>query len=526
MKIPGAALWRRLRASRGLGSMMPAGSATSATFATPAVEEEDARRYRDLVENSLGLLCTHAPDGRLLSINPAGAEMLGYEPWEIVGRSLRDLLAPSVRPLFDDYLGRLMKRSSDSGFMRVLTSGGEERLLYYRNRLFHRPGWSPYVLGHAQDLTDLKRAEHALKQTQEELLASHARRAATVEAALDGIVGFDAEGQVLELNPAAQVIFGRTREEAPGLRIPALIVLPGFLAPNPGDGLAGYLEQELLVGRRVGAQGYRADGSLFPLELAITRLPGDGPAAFTAFVRDLTDLHAVERLKSQFVSSVSHELRTPLTSLRGALGLLAGGVLGTLPDGAFDAVRIAERSIVRLVGLVNDILDVERLENGGLSLQIGRHSLADILLRSVEEVAALAADAGIRLEVEPPTAVLRCDGERLVQVVVNLLSNALKFSPRGSCVHLRVREEASWVEVQVQDQGRGVPASHRTAIFDRFQQVENSDSAGQRGAGLGLAIAKSIVEMHGGAIGVESQEGRGSTFWFRLPSSLAADRAM
>ncbi len=489
------------------------------------MEEEDARRYRDLVENSLGLLCTHTPDGRLLSINPAGAELLGYEPWEIVGRSLRDLLAPSVRGSFDDYLSRLLKRSSDSGFMRVLTSGGEERLLYYQNRLYHRPGWSPYVLGHAQDLTDLKRAERALKQAQQELLASHARRAATVEAALDGIVGFDDEGQILELNPAAQIIFGRTGEEIPGLRIPELIVLPDFVSSAPG-GLAGHLEQGLLVGRRVEVQGRRAAGTLFPLELAITRLPGDGPAAFTAFVRDLTDLHEVERLKSQFVSTVSHELRTPLTSLRGALGLLVGGVLGTLPDGAFDAVRIAERGIVRLVGLVNDILDVERLENGRLSLQIDRHALADILVRSVEEVGALAADAGIRLEVEPTTAVVRCDEERLVQVVVNLLLNALKFSPRGSSVHLRAREEGPWVEVQVQDQGRGIPPTHRTAIFDRFRQVEGADPAGQRGAGLGLAIAKSIVEMHGGAIGVESQEGQGSTFWFRLPRDMTKDQAM
>jgi two-component system sensor histidine kinase VicK len=507
VRIPGASLWRRLSSG---GRVL-------------LEKDENARRYRDLVENSLGLLCTHAPDGTLLSINPAGAELLGYDPVEIVGRSLRELLAPSVRPSFDDYLARLRERDSDTGFMRVQTRGGEERLLYYRNRLFHRPGRSPYVLGHAQDLTDLKRAERALKQAQQELLTSHALRAATVEAALDGIVGFDSAGRVLEINPAAEAIFGRTRAEAPDISV--LVVLPGFRPVAPG-GLAAYLERELLIGRRVRGQGRHADGSLFPLELAVARLPGDGPASFTAFIRDVTDLQAVERLKSQFVSTVSHELRTPLTSLRGALGLLAGGALGPLSGGAFDAVRIAERSIVRLVGLVNDILDVERLESGGLSLQIDRHSLADILLRSVEEVGALAADAGIRLEVEPPTTVLKCDGERLVQVVVNLLSNALKFSPRGSRVQLRAREEECWVEVQVEDQGRGVPSSHRTAIFDRFQQVESGDSAAQRGAGLGLAIAKSIVEMHGGAIGVESQEGRGSTFWFRLPCDLTLDRTM
>ncbi|HEX3126299.1 MAG TPA: PAS domain S-box protein [Thermoanaerobaculia bacterium] len=492
-------------------------------------DEEGAPTYRDLVENSLGLICTHAMDGRLLSINPAGAELLGYLPAEVVGRNLRDILAPAVRDSLDEYLRRLFERTSDSGFMRVQTRQGEERILYYRNRVCQPPGRDPYVLGHAQDLTDLKRAERALRQAEKELLASHARQAATVEAALDGILSFDAEGHILELNPAALTLLGRSREEAAGLRLTDVAELPGFVpsfVPSNNGGLAAYLRQGLVVGRRVEVRGRRADGSGFPLELAITRLPGDGPAAFTAFLRDLTDLHEVERLKSQFVATVSHELRTPLTSLRGALGLLAGGVLGPLPQEAFNAVHIAERSIRRLVGLVNDILDIERLEHGALSLQLGRHSLADLLTRSVEEVEALALDAGIRLEAEPTAAEVLGDGERLVQVIVNLLSNALKFSPRGSRVHLRVRVDGAWVEIQVEDQGRGVPPSHRTAIFDRFRQVEPSDAAGQRGAGLGLAIAKSIVELHGGTMGVESREGEGSLFWFRLPQELTADPAM
>jgi two-component system sensor histidine kinase VicK len=486
---------------------------------------DGAPSYRDLVENSLGLICTHNLEGRLLSINPAGAELLGYPPAEVIGRNLRDLLAPQVRASMEEYLRRLLERTSDSGFMRVQTRQGEERILFYRNRVCQPSGQEAYVLGHAQDLTDLKRAERALRQTEKELLASHARRAATVEAALDGIVSFDAEGRILELNPAALALLGRSPEEAVGLRLTDLVVLPGLNVPEDRE-LAAYLLHHFLVGRRVEARGRRADGTSFPLELAITRLPGEGPAAFTAFLRDLTDLHEVERLKSQFVATVSHELRTPLTSLRGALGLLAGGVLGTLPGDARNAVQIAERSIVRLVGLVNDILDIERLENGGLSLQIGRHALADLLDRAVEEVGALAADAGIHLEVEPPAAEILGDGERLVQVIVNLLSNALKFSPRGSRVRLRVREEPAWVEVQVQDQGRGIPPAHQTVIFDRFRQVEASDAAGQRGAGLGLAIAKSIVELHGGTIGVESGRGEGSTFWFRVPHDVTADRAM
>jgi len=365
----------------------------------------------------------------------------------------------------------------------------------------------------------------------EDLLASHGRRAAIVEAALDGVLTLDAEGRIFEFNPAAERVLGWPAEEALARHVMDVLELPGFRANGhvfleayfaSGDGMA--------LGQRIETEGRRADGTVFPLELAITRLPGEGPAIFTAFLRDLSERHEVERLKTQFVSTVSHELRTPLTSLRGALGLLSAGVLGDLPAEARQAVEIAERSILRLVGLVDDILDIERIESGRLSLQIGRHSLAALLARSTEEVGTLASKVGIGLEIETPPGEVTGDGERLVQVIVNLLSNAFKFSPRGSTVRLCAREGPGWVEVQVQDQGRGIPESHREVIFDRFRQVAISDAAGQRGAGLGLAIAKSIVELHGGRIGVDSEEGKGSTFWFRIPHGDAVqvpdDRAI
>jgi len=605
---------------------------------------EDTASYRDLVENSLGLICTHDLSGRVLSINPAGAGLFGFSPDQVVGRSLREALSPAVQPLFDEYLSRLRDLTTDSGYMRVRVPGGEERVLYYRNRLCQRPGREPYVLGHAQDMTEQFRAERAEKElanqlresharyrslfeeapvgiyrttpggqillvnpallrmlgyesadalqarnlesegtdasydrglfrelvereegirglesqwrrrdgsmiwvrehakavrgedgavlyyegtvedisgpkrAQEELLASHARRAAIVEAALDGVLTLDAAGRIFEFNPAAERVLGWPPEEALGRNVLDLLDLPGFCPSTHGE-LESYLASGagVALGRRIETQGRRADGTVFPLELALTRLPGNNPATFTAFLRDLSERHEIERLKAQFVATVSHELRTPLTSLRGALGLLAGGVLGDLPPEARSAVEIAQRSILRLVSLVNDILDIERLEHGRLSLQLASHSLATLLARSVEEVSPIAREAGIALDAGHPQGVVVGDGDRLVQVIVNLLSNALKFSPRGSAVRLRAWETPDGVEVQVEDQGRGVPPSQREVIFDRFRQVEIADSAGQRGAGLGLAIARSIVEMHGGRIGVESEPGKGSTFWFRIP---------
>lgn len=487
-----------------------------------APEDPDAgARYQDLVENSLGLICTHDLEGRLLSINPAGAELFGFTPAEIVGRNLRDGLVPAVRPLFDEYLSRLRELTSDSGYMRVQTRAGEERILFYRNRLCRRPGREPYVLGHGQDMTDRIRAERSERELAARLRESEARYRSLFEEAPLGIYRTTPGGQILFVNPALLRMLGYDSEEE---------LLNRNLESESDASYDRPIFRQLAEReggmRGLEAQWRRRDGSpIWVRESAhAVRGPEGEVLYYEGTVEDVSERRQLERLKHQFVSTVSHELRTPLTSLRGALGLLAGGVLGDLPEEARGTVEIAQRSIVRLCTLVNDILDVERIEQGKLSLEIRPHSLAALLASAVEEVEPLAREAGIRLDASHPPGGVEADGGRLVQVIVNLLSNALKFSPRGSTVRLRAWETPDGVEVQVEDQGRGIPPEHREAIFERFRQVEISDAAGQRGAGLGLAISKSIIELHGGRIGVESEPGQGSTFWFRIPRSGARSR--
>jgi signal transduction histidine kinase len=250
-----------------------------------------------------------------------------------------------------------------------------------------------------------------------------------------------------------------------------------------------------------------------------------------ALEHTLERLKEVERLKDGFLSTASHELRTPLTSIRGALGLLVSGMVGALSDEAVEVVAIAERNAVRLMALINDILDLERLETGTLELRFEKVPVESILRRAMESLTAFAHQHGITVAVPEVSSTVWADADRIVQVVVNLLSNAVKFSPPGGAVTIGVAVRDSSIEFRITDRGRGVPVADRRAIFERFRQVETSDAREKGGTGLGLAICKSIVEQHGGTIGVESQEGSGSTFWFRVgmsprPLDTTLERAM
>jgi signal transduction histidine kinase len=230
---------------------------------------------------------------------------------------------------------------------------------------------------------------------------------------------------------------------------------------------------------------------------------------------DVSERQEVDRLKKDFVSTVSHELRTPLTSIRGSLGLLASGVMGELTDEARQLVTVAERNSIRLITLINAILDFEKLESGNVEMDLRPVPLQRIFDRSLESVSALAQE-GVRIDVERTGAVVAADETRLIQVLVNLLSNAVKYSHRGGVVTMCARPLDGQVEVQVIDRGRGIAAGKQEKIFERFHQVDSSDARTQSGTGLGLAICKAIIEQHGGTIGVESVEGEGSTFSFRM----------
>lgn len=241
-----------------------------------------------------------------------------------------------------------------------------------------------------------------------------------------------------------------------------------------------------------------------------------------AFGQDITQRKQVDRLKNEFISTVSHELRTPLTSIRGSLGLIAGGVAGEIPRQAKNMIEIAHKNSERLVRLINDILDIEKIESGKMVFQYKPVELLPLLEQSVEANRGYGEQYEVSFVITeaPSDLKINADADSITQVLTNLLSNAAKFSPPGSQVEISAKRVGTQVRVAVRDHGNGIPDGFQDRIFQKFAQADSSDSRQKGGTGLGLSIVKAIVEKHGGATGFESITGQGATFYFQLPEYL------
>ena len=333
--------------------------------------------------------------------------------------------------------------------------------------------------------------------------------ALSAELAVTIMPGFEA--LVFKASRGIEDIYELTYIRKDGSRFPAIVSVTALRDKHAS--IIGFL----LIGTDNTARK-QAEAERKHIEQVLQEKNVELEAAKSVAEQTIARLEKVERLKQGFLSTVSHELRTPLTSIRGSLGLLASGALGTLSSEVVEIVGVAERNALRLMALINDILDLERLETGKIHLQFTKVSVESILRRATESLAPFGQH-GVTVEAPENSLMIWADADRIVQVLVNLLSNAVKFSPPGGVVSIAVGLRESSVEFRVTDRGRGVPESHRRAIFERFRQVESSDAREKGGTGLGLAICKSIVEQHRGTIGLESEEGAGSTFWFKIPAS-------
>ncbi|MFG3452173.1 ATP-binding protein [Stutzerimonas stutzeri] len=240
---------------------------------------------------------------------------------------------------------------------------------------------------------------------------------------------------------------------------------------------------------------------------------------------DISLRRRMEQMKTEFISTVSHELRTPLTAIRGALSMLVGGIAGDIDAGARPLLDIAHKNSERLVRLINDILDIEKLEAGRLPFNISRCDVAALIEQALSDITPYGDEYGVSLQLALPGGPLHplvnLDPDRFAQVMANLLSNAIKHSPAGGVVRVDLRSDGSSLEIGVQDQGQGIPDTFRSRIFERFAQADSTDARKRGGTGLGLAITRSLVQQMHGRIGFDSEDGKGTRFWIRLPLAPA-----
>lgn len=362
------------------------------------------------------------------------------------------------------------------------------------------------------DVTPLKLAEQRSSD-------QATRLSAVLAHASDAIIVINESGSIESFNRAAEELFGYTAAEVMQRNV-------RMLMPEPyGSAHDQYLRRYLSTGERhaIGTrrefEGLRRDGQVFPLELAVREMWLGQKRLFIATVRNISERRAIERMKNEFISTVSHELRTPLTSIAGSLGLLAGGAAGPLPEKTSRLIAIAHKNSERLVRLINDLLDIEKIESGKMDFRFSRVSLITLADQAIEANRGLAEPLAVTIR-HGATATegdVMADPDRLMQVLTNLISNAVKFSPRGSSVTLVLEDRGATLRLNVHDEGPGIPEAFRERIFGKFAQADASDSRQKGGTGLGLNIAKRIIERHGGRIGFESDtHGGGTTFWIEL----------
>lgn len=346
-----------------------------------------------------------------------------------------------------------------------------------------------------------------------------ARQIALFDGAVDGMLLLDDDGVIMRTNPSVERMFDLSSDFLRERHITVLMADAFtteqsrlWLAQVGKAGTDG-------AGRKQEFTGKRADGSTFDTEVAISLVQEGENKQYVAVLRDISHRKRAERMKSEFVSTVSHELRTPLTSIGGSLGLLAGGAVGSLNEKAARLVAIAHSNCERLIRLINDILDIEKIESGKMTFDLRRMMIGPLVRRTMEANRQYADDHEVTLQVELPPwpQCISGDPDRLEQVLTNLISNAIKHSPSGETVTLRTDQMGSRLRIEVLDRGSGVPEDFRDRIFSKFAMADGSDVRTRGGTGLGLAIVREIAERHGGKAGFEDRPGGGSVFFVDLP---------
>jgi len=472
-------------------------------------------KYRSIYENAVEGIFQTTPDGHYISANQTLARIYGYGDSSEMLKGLTDIehqlyVDPNRRT---EFRSLLQKNNIVSDFESEVYRQDGSIIWISENARSVRDerGNLLYYEGFVEDITERKLAEAELEQSLSLLRA-------TLESTVNGILAVDLEGNAIAHNQKFTEMWDIPSESLNKLsnkdrlslmmaRVKdpqAFIAHVNSLYDNPAS--LGYDILEL------------KDGRIIEHHQLPQRIGAKIVGRVSSFC-DITERQKIQRMKNEFVSMVSHELRTPLTSIRGSLSLIVGGVAGEIPPQAKALVEIGYKNSERLVLLINDILDIEKIESGKMDFKIEPVQLIPLVEQAIEANIAYGEqfDVKFKLHNDLNNVWVKVDSDRLMQVLTNLLSNAAKFSPQGETVAIAVARDGKKIRVEVRDRGPGIPEEFRPKIFQKFAQADSSDTRQKGGTGLGLSISKAIIEKFGGQIGFETDRGTGSTFYFGLP---------
>jgi signal transduction histidine kinase len=335
-----------------------------------------------------------------------------------------------------------------------------------------------------------------------------------------GLLSIDNQGVIESISSSAANILQYQPEQLKGRSISYVLDGCHFF---DGTEITAWLRTEASA-RAIELNGRKADGGLLPIEIAVCKSQDERSTNLVVAMSHNTSRKKPDLIKRDVLAMLSHDLRTPLNSVLGFLQLLEMGTYGEIHPQGRERLAIAERNIIRLIELSNDLLDIEKLESGVVAMDFSENSIESIIEGACESVRCLAEEKCIKILRPRTQTIARFDRGRIEQVIVNLLENAIKFSPTNAQVEVEVKKLDDSIQIAVCDHGPGIAKEYQQVIFERFRQLQTKSST-PCGNGLGLSIARAIVEQHGGAIGVSSREGAGSTFWFIIPDQNTGELA-
>ena len=466
---------------------------------------EANRKTRSIVENSVDVICSLDAKGRFLSANKACEVTWGYSCEELLSRFVVDIVRAADRPSMHEWLKRTISAESTATYECVIEGKDGRALNVLWSASWSKPDQALLCVVH--DFTERKKYETLLQQSEERLNS-------LVQHMPVGAIAADETGGIKIANAVISELFGYDIEALKKKHINQL-----FLANDSSTELFLQCARENEESdKKYELIAIKQQGQKFPIRVTFNRIETLDGQLLLLNIIDITEEKLAEQLRKEIDAMVTHDLRSPLTSLQGFLELLELGKYGQLNEQGTKRLLMAERNVNYLIKLINDLLDVERLEAGTIQLNKAEQLPGVLIERAVESVIDLAEKLEVDI-VRDMTAVkpVFVDESRMLQAVVNLLSNAIHYSPRQGKVTISATNDESHFQVKIKDEGPGIPLEHQSVIFERFKQLHNS-GVEKKGSGLGLAICKAIVELHGGEVCVESEPGRGSVFSIRIPA--------